>query len=95
MGVSVSMRDGSISEEFTRWIARRDAKLAGVKEAAGKLLGSGVAEENRPSVAKAIFDSAGFVRGLKPPTPSVLSFSAACKGRRWFCGSFGASELVP
>jgi hypothetical protein len=34
--------------------------------------------ENRPSVAKATTDSNGFTRGLKPPSPSELSFSAAC-----------------
>jgi len=31
-----------------------------------------------PSVAKATTDSMGVTRGLKPPSPSVLSFSAAC-----------------
>jgi len=30
-------------------------------------------------VAKAIFHSVGFLRGLKPPTPSVLSSCAGCK----------------
>ncbi len=32
-----------------------------------------------PSAAKAVADFAGFMRGLKPPPPSVSSFSAACK----------------
>jgi hypothetical protein len=49
------------------------------KQAAKKLGKLGGIEENWPSVAKATCDSVGFMRGLKPPTPSVLSFSAACK----------------
>jgi hypothetical protein len=40
---------------------------------------SGEISEKRPSAAKASVDSVGFLRGLKPPPPSVLSFSAACK----------------
>ena len=44
-----------------------------------KLGNLGGIEENWPSVAKATCDSVGFLRGLKPSTPSVLSFSAACK----------------
>jgi hypothetical protein len=33
------------------------------------------------SVAKASVDSIGFMRGLKPPPPSGMSFSAACKAQ--------------
>ena len=36
--------------------------------------------EKRSSVAKACVDFAGFMRGLKPPPPSVLGLSAACLG---------------
>jgi hypothetical protein len=35
--------------------------------------------EKRSSAAKAGPDSFGFAQGLKPPPPSVLSFSAACE----------------
>jgi hypothetical protein len=49
------------------------------KQAAEKPLIPGNMSENRPSVAKATTDSNGFTRGLKPPSPSELSFSAACK----------------
>jgi hypothetical protein len=52
---------------------------SGVKQAAEKLGFSSIIGEERPSVAKAIIDSIGFTRGLKPPSPSALSFSAACK----------------
>ena len=48
------------------------------EQVAEKLGNLGGIEENWPSVAKATCDSVGFLRGLKPPTPSVLSFSAAC-----------------
>jgi hypothetical protein len=47
-------------------------------QAAEKPLIPGNMCENRPSVAKATTDSNGFTRGLKPPSPSELSFSAAC-----------------
>jgi hypothetical protein len=40
---------------------------------------SGKIDEKHPSVAKATTDSNGFTRGLKPPSPSELSFSAACE----------------
>jgi hypothetical protein len=36
--------------------------------------------EKLPSGAKAHVDSVGFMRGLKPPPPSGMSFSAACEG---------------
>jgi hypothetical protein len=53
--------------------------LAGAKQAAEKL-GILVEDGERgPSAAKAGIDSAGFTRGLKPPSPSDVSFSAACK----------------
>jgi hypothetical protein len=49
------------------------------QEAAEKPLIPGNMSENRSSVAKATTDSNGFTRGLKPPSPSELSFSAACE----------------
>jgi hypothetical protein len=49
------------------------------KQAAEKGLFSGKKSEKHTSVAKATTDSNGFTRGLKPPSPSELSFSAACK----------------
>jgi len=49
------------------------------QEAAEKLGISGEIGGNRPSGAKAGFDSVGFMRGLKPPPPSGSSFSAACQ----------------
>ena len=52
---------------------------SGAKQAAEKPLIPVNMRENRPSVAKATADSNGFTRGLKPPSPSELSFSAACK----------------
>jgi hypothetical protein len=52
---------------------------AGAKEAAEKLGLSSKTGKKRSSVAKAIIDLIGFARGLKPPSPSALSFSAACK----------------
>ena len=54
-----------------------DAGLA--KQAAEK--GGTISEspEKPPSGAKARVDSAGFMRGLKPPPPSGLCFSATCK----------------
>ena len=52
---------------------------SGAKQAAEKPLIQVNMRENRPSVAKATADSNGFTRGLKPPSPSELSFSAACK----------------
>jgi hypothetical protein len=36
-------------------------------------------ERKRTAAAKADFDFVGFMRELKPPTPSVLGFSAACE----------------
>jgi hypothetical protein len=58
-------------------------------QAAEKLEISGEISEKHPSVAKASIDSVGFMRGLKPPPPSALSFSAACKARILF-GAFAA-----
>jgi hypothetical protein len=52
---------------------------SGAKQAAEKLEISGEISEKHPSVAKASIGSVGFMRGLKPPPPSALSFSAACK----------------
>jgi hypothetical protein len=49
------------------------------EEAAEKLGFSSKTDEKRSSVAKAIVDLIGFARGVKPPSPSALSFSAACK----------------
>jgi hypothetical protein len=52
-----------------------------VKRAAEKLGISGEVGGKRPSVANASVDSVSFMRRLKPPPPSVLSFSASCKAR--------------
>jgi hypothetical protein len=52
--------------------------LAGAKQAAEKLGISGLIAGKCPSAAKADVDSAGIMRGLKPPPPSVSSFSVAC-----------------
>jgi hypothetical protein len=68
---------------------------SGAKQAAEKLEISGEISEKHPSVAKASIDSVGFMRGLKPPPPSALSFSAACKARRLFCCVCGTTEVVP
>ncbi len=69
--------------EFPQGLKPSDPDVANVRaqqfaEKHGNLVGL---EENWPSVAKATCDSVGFLRGLKLPTPSVLSFSAACKAR--------------
>jgi hypothetical protein len=75
------------------WIALRTAKKglnwrefarehpSGAEEAAEKLVTSGEITGKSPSAAKADVDSAGFTRGLKPPSPSGAIFSAACKAR--------------
>ena len=55
---------------------RGEACLAG--QAAEKGRFSGEIGRIRSSGAKAISDSIGFMRGLKPPPPSKSSFSAAC-----------------
>ena len=58
---------------------KRDGPRPRPKEAAEKL---GILVENvekGPSAAEADIDSAGFTRGLKPPSPSDVSFSAACE----------------
>jgi hypothetical protein len=47
-------------------------------EAAEKLGISSETSGNRPSGAEALADSIGLTRGLKPPSPSAASFSAAC-----------------
>src|ERR1035437_3492550 len=51
----------------------------GVKQAAEKPGISCETVGKRPSGAEAPTDSAGLMRGLKHPPPSVLRFSAACK----------------
>jgi hypothetical protein len=51
-------------------------------------------EGKGPSAAKAGIDSEGFMRGLKPPPPSDVSFSAACKARG-FLAFFGTTEVMP
>jgi tRNA C32,U32 (ribose-2'-O)-methylase TrmJ len=54
---------------------------AGAKQSAEKGLLSGEITEKRPSGAEAFVDSIGLTQGLKLPSPSDLSFSAACKAR--------------
>ena len=49
------------------------------EQAAEKLEISGEIVAKCPSVAEASIDSVGVMRGLKPPPPSVWSFSAVCE----------------
>jgi hypothetical protein len=49
------------------------------EQAAEKPWLSGETGGKCPSGAKALLDSAGFMRGLKPPPPSGSGFSAACE----------------
>jgi len=66
------------------WIAGEASEIGG-KQPAGANQATekpGKVSENvekHPSVAKANIDSIGVTRGLKPPSPSESSFSAACK----------------
>jgi hypothetical protein len=53
---------------------------------AEKLENLGELGEKHPSAAKADFNPVGFMRGLKPPPPSGLSFPAAGKARAIFGG---------
>jgi len=79
------------------------AIFAGAKQAAEKIEISCEIYEKCPSVAKDGVDSVGFMRRLKPPPPSALSFSAACEARLRFVGGCGtlrvrsrqAIEVVP
>jgi hypothetical protein len=65
------------------------------EEAAEKLGFSSKTGEKRSSVAKAIVDLIGFARGLKPPSPSALSFSAACKAYALLSAICGPTKVVP
>jgi hypothetical protein len=58
----------------TGLLANRSASSRLRKNAAPNSAGGAI-----PSGAKARFHSAGFMRGLKPPPPSGVSFSAACE----------------
>jgi hypothetical protein len=49
------------------------------EQAAEKHGDSGNFDEKRPSAAEAVVDFVGFTRGMNPPSPFVLSFSAACE----------------
>ncbi len=60
-------------ERVMACFARADFS-SGAKQAAEELGIRGEIGGKRPSGAKASVDSAGFMRGLKPPPPSVLSF---------------------
>jgi hypothetical protein len=59
-------------------MAARRGKLQPLRgqAACGKLQIPGEISEKRSSVAKAGGDFVGLMRGLKPPHPSALSFSA-------------------
>ena len=62
-----------------------ETRLSGVKEVA-ESAGSRTQLGLSPSGAEALIDSVGFIRGLKPPLPSGLSFclkgkDAAKKGQ--------------
>src|SRR5450759_4159027 len=68
---------------FTGWSFSASGKQLPVyvraEQAAEQGSISGEIGGGRPSAAKADLDSVGFMRGLKPPPPSVSSFSAVCK----------------
>jgi hypothetical protein len=64
-----------------------------VKQAAEKGGMAGEFPEEAPPGLKPRVDSAGFMRGLKPPPPSVSSFSAGCKARLSF--QLVAARLKP
>jgi hypothetical protein len=57
---------------------RRSIEASSAQELAEKVGVSGKLWGKRFFGAEALVDSAGFMRGLKPPPPSALSFSAAC-----------------
>ena len=59
--------------------------LVPASEAAERLRDSSETDGKRPSAAKADVDSIDLARGLKPPSPSELSFSAACSAVPYAC----------
>ena len=72
-----SAKPGPVSgHDFSRAVNATDS--TGALEAAEKLGVSGETGGKLPSAAKAIPDSIGLARGLKPPSPSASRFSAAC-----------------
>jgi hypothetical protein len=60
-------------------VLRGAESMAGAEEAAEKGWFTGKKPQEHPSAAKAGVNSAGLLRGLKPPPPSDESFSAACE----------------
>jgi hypothetical protein len=73
-----------LGQDTREALIKSDATLSipsGAKQAAEKDLFSGEIGRIRSSGAKALVDSIGFIRGLKPPSPSGSSFSAVCKAR--------------
>jgi hypothetical protein len=69
----------------------RNSRKSEASQAAEKGRFSGEIGRIRSSGAKARVYSVGFMRGLKPPSPSGSSFSAACKAP----GLVQAAEIVP
>jgi hypothetical protein len=61
----------------------------------GKRGMAGEFPEEAPPALKPRVDSAGFMRWLKPPPPSVSSLSAAGKARLSFSAICGMAEAVP
>jgi hypothetical protein len=68
---------------------------SGAKQAAEKVGVVGENDGESPSAAKAGIDSEGFMRGLKTPAPSDVSFSAACKAHPLFSACCGTAEAAP
>jgi hypothetical protein len=64
------------------------------EQAAEKVATSGEMGQKHSSGAEAHADSVGLLRGLKPPPPSELRFSAACKAR-YLCAFDGTAEDHP
>jgi putative glutamine amidotransferase len=68
--------NGSLVQDLKTGVDHRPGREV-AEQAAEKLEVSGEIGGNSPSVAKASIDSVGIMRGLKPPPPSGMSFSAA------------------
>jgi hypothetical protein len=84
----------SSGEALNKPILRSDIS-SGAKQAAEKLEICGLIGGKCPSAAKANVDSAGVMRGLKPPPPSASSFSAACEAQIHFAALRHATQRVP
>jgi tRNA dimethylallyltransferase len=76
-------------------IGANEGRRSGAKEAAEKGTICNEISGARRSGAKALADSVGFMRGLKPPPPSVPSFSAAYKAQAHFADSSTRLQSCP